>query len=120
VQDVLTSQFQTGRTGNEILAAALAQCKKEGLAATIYTHPLGYHGHAAGPTIGMWDNQGNTPGAGDYPLYPNTVYSIELNCASDIAPWKKSIRIMLEEDGFWDGKTFRYINGRQELLNIFY
>ena len=68
---------------------------------------------AAGPTIGMWDNQKGIVGPGDYPLYPNTAYSIELNAAVEIPEWKKTVRIMLEEDGFYDGSTFRYIDGRQ-------
>lgn len=116
VQDILTSHFKKGRAGNEILANALAQCKSEGLQGVIYTHPLGFHGHAAGPTIGMWDNQGNTPGSGDYPMNYQTAYSIELNCASYVPEWKKSIRIMLEEDGYFDEKGFRYIGGRQQEL----
>jgi len=118
LQDILTSQFREGTTGNKILADALAQAKRENIVATIYTHPLGTHGHAAGPTIGLWDQQGGVPGAGDYPLYPNTAYSIELNAATDIPEWKKSVRIMLEEDGFWNGKQFRYISGRQKEIYL--
>jgi hypothetical protein len=118
VQDILTSQFKKGKTGNQILADALAQCKAENLTGVIYTHPLGFHGHAAGPTIGMWDNQGRTPGSGDYPLFENTAYSIELNCGSFIPEWKKTIRIMLEEDGYYDASGFRYINGRQTSMYL--
>lgn len=114
VQDHLTSQFKTGRTGNELLAGALAAAKAEGLKPTIYTHPIGYHGHAAGPTIGMWDQQGGVPGSGDYPLYPNTAYSIELNAAVFIEEWNKEVRIMLEEEAFFDGERIYYIDGRQE------
>jgi Xaa-Pro aminopeptidase len=113
LQDILVSKFKTGLSGNAILAAALAESKKQGLKGVIYTHPIGSHGHAAGPTIGMWDNQGPTIGAGDFPLHPNTCYSIELNAAVDIPDWKKTIRIMLEEDGYFDGNSFRFINGRQ-------
>jgi Metallopeptidase family M24 len=119
LQDVLVSNFKTGLSGNTILANALAESKKMGIKGTIYTHPIGSHGHAAGPTIGMWDNQGITKGAGDFPLHPNTAYSIELNAAVEILEWKKTIRIMLEEDGFFDGKSFRFINGRQkEIIKI--
>jgi Xaa-Pro aminopeptidase len=114
VQDHLTNQFKTGRTGNEMLLAALEEAKAEGLKPTIYTHPIGYHGHAAGPTIGMWDAQGGVPGSGDYPLYPNTAYSIELNAAVFIKEWNKEIRIMLEEEAFFDGEEIYYIDGRQE------
>jgi Xaa-Pro aminopeptidase len=118
LQDILTSQYKTGRTGNQILLAALEQAKKEGITATIYTHPLGLHGHAAGPTIGLWDQQGGVPGSGDYPLYPRTAYSIELNAATEIPEWKKSIRIMLEEDGYYDESGFRYISGRQKEIYL--
>lgn len=113
LQDLLTEQFKTGKSGNQMLLAALEQAKKEGIMASIYTHPIGVHGHAAGPTIGMWDQQGGVPGPGDYPLFPNTAYSIELNAATDVPEWKKVIRIMLEEDGYFDEKGFRYIDGRQ-------
>lgn len=116
LQDILTGQFKTGKTGNQILADALAQSKAEGIEAVIYTHPLGYHGHAAGPTIGLWDQQGGVPGSGDYPLFENTAYSIELNAASFIPEWNKQIRIMLEEDGFFDEKGFRYISNRQRQI----
>lgn len=114
LQDILTSQFKKDKTGNQILADALAQAKKENIAATIYTHPLGFHGHAAGPTIGLWDQQGGVPGSGDFPMNYRTAYSIELNAASDIPEWKKSIRIMLEQDGYFDQNGFRYIGGRQK------
>lgn len=114
VQDALTSNFKVGLSGNEILANALTQTRKEGIDGVIYTHPIGFHGHAAGPTIGMWDNQGKTVGAGDYLMRPNTAYSIELNASVRLPEWKKTIRIMLEEDGYFDGKTFRYIDGRQK------
>lgn len=113
LQDILTEQFKTGKTGNQMLLAALEQAKKEGITASIYTHPIGVHGHAAGPAIGMWDQQQGVPGTGDYPLLPNTAYSIELNAATEIPEWKKAVRIMLEEDGYFDGNTFRYIDGRQ-------
>ena len=111
--DILTDQFKTGRTGSQLLAGALKTAKAEGLKPTIYTHPIGYHGHAAGPTIGLWDQQGGVPHRGDYPLYPNTAYSIELNTAVHIPAWNKDIRMMMEEDAFFDGKEVRYIDGRQ-------
>jgi hypothetical protein len=118
LQDILTTHFETGRTGNQILISSLKQAQSEGITASIYTHPLGFHGHAAGPTIGLWDQQGGVSGSGDYPLFPNTAYSIELNAATDIPEWKKSIRIMLEEDGFYDGNVFRFIQGRQTVLYL--
>ena len=120
LQDILTSQFQSGRSGNEILARARKQAASQGIEARIYTHPLGYHGHGAGPTIGLWDQQDGVPGKGDYPLYPRTVHSIELSAEVPVKEWAgKKVRIMLEEDAYFDGEAVRYLDGRQtELLLI--
>ena len=119
VQDIFTTNFVTGKTGNEILLKSLKQSKAEGLKPSIYTHPLGSYGHSSGPTIGMWDSQGGVPGTGDYPLYKNTVYAIELNTTVFIKEWKRDIRVMLEEAGFYGKNGFRYVNGRQtNLLTI--
>ena len=113
LQDILTDQFKTGRTGNAMLLSALKQAKKEGIKPQIYTHPIGYYGHGSGPTIGMWDQQDGVPYNGDYPLYPNTAYAIELNAKVFIPSWDKEIAIMLEEDAFFDGANCEYIDPRQ-------
>ena len=105
--------MQAGRTGNEILLASLEQGKKEGLRPSIYTHPLGKYGHSAGTTIGMWDSQQGVPFNGDYPLQKHTTYAIELNTTVNIPEWKKDIRIMLEEAGYFGDNTFKYVNERQ-------
>lgn len=119
LQDILTSQFVTGRTGNQILKETRKVMDAEKIKGSIYSHPLGVHGHASGPTIGMWDNQGDTPGAGDYPLYPNTVYAIELNAVVFLKEWNKELRVQLEEGASFDGENVTYLNGRQvEIMPI--
>ena len=119
LQDILTERFKEGKTGNQILAEALAQAEREGITGSIYTHPIGSHGHAAGPTIGLWDSQGGVPGKGDYPLFPNTAYSIELFAAMEVPEWGKLVRIMLEEDGVFYKDGFRYLDDRMlEILPI--
>ncbi len=117
LQDILTSNFVIGKTGNQILADSRRKAIAQQLTPSIYTHPLGYHGHAAGTTIGQWDMQNGVPHTGDHPMHPNTAYAIELNVTTNIQEWKKDIQIKLEEDGFLDenGK-FRYIDGRQTAL----
>jgi Xaa-Pro aminopeptidase len=119
LQDILTDAFAAGRTGNEILAAALDRAAREDINAMIYTHPIGFHGHAAGPAIGMWDKQDGVPGTGDYLLYPNTAFSIELNAAVPVPEWDgQDVRIMLEQDAFFDGDHVWYIDGRQTAFHL--
>ncbi|MFW5660116.1 MAG: M24 family metallopeptidase [Oceanicaulis sp.] len=116
VQDILTSQFRAGRTGNDVLAAARAQAIAEGLDPSIYTHPIGLHGHGAGPAIGFWDNQDGDPrGAGV--LRPNTAWAIELTSYSAVPEWDgQRVDFRSEKNAIFDGETVRYLDGRQTAL----
>ncbi|HET9221486.1 MAG TPA: M24 family metallopeptidase [Roseiflexaceae bacterium] len=119
LQEIHLAALQVGRTGNQVLRAALAQAGEEDINATIYSHPLGYHGHAAGPTIGLWDQQGGVPGRGDYEVFDQTCYSIELNARSAVPEWEgQEVRIALEEDALlWDGQP-SWLDGRQTALYL--
>ncbi len=119
LQDILTAEFEQGRTGNEILLAALAKAKIECINGAIYAHPLGFHGHGAGPTIGLWDQQRAIPGQGDYPLYYDTCYSIELNVRTLVADWhNQEVRIALEQDALFSNTGVLYLDGRQTQFHI--
>jgi Xaa-Pro aminopeptidase len=118
LQDIFTANFKLGRSGNEVLKLSRQQAIKEGIKPSIYTHPIGYHGHAAGTTLGMWDSQGGVPVQGDYPLHFNTAYSIELNAATFVPEWKKEIRIMLEEEAYFDQTGVNYLDGRQTQFHL--
>ncbi len=118
-QDLLTAEFRTGRTGNEILAATRAAAEKAGIRCSVYTHPLGFHGHAAGPTIGMWDEQGPTPVRGDWPLAAWTGYAIEGNVRVDVPEWDgQAVQIALEQSAWFDGEVVRYLAGRQTRWHV--
>ncbi|HYC93272.1 MAG TPA: M24 family metallopeptidase [Thermoanaerobaculia bacterium] len=113
-QDILTGEFRTGRSGNEILAATRAASAKENIHSTTYTHPLGFFGHAPGTVVGWWDNQGPTPISGDWKLRANTVYAIEGNVKVAVPEWDgQFVQIKLEQSAVFDGKSVRYLAGRQ-------
>jgi hypothetical protein len=113
VQDALTSSFRTGRTGNDILLDARSKALAAGLTPSIYSHPIGYHGHAAGAAIGFWDDQKPSP-RGDHPLRADTAWSIELSATHKIPEWDgQAVPFRLEEDAYFDGSSIRYIDGRQ-------
>jgi len=113
-QDLLTSNFSAGRTGNEALGLTRAAATKARISANVYTHPLGMFGHAPGPTIGMWDNQGSTPVQGDWPIYPNTVYAIEGSIKQAVPEWGgQLVQMKLEQDALFDGERVTYLAGRQ-------
>jgi hypothetical protein len=119
LQDILAGEFIEGRTGNEILAAALDKARAEGIRGRIYSHPIGYHGHAAGPRVGLPDMQGGVPGMGDYPLFSNTVYAIELNVGSVVPEWgNQEIVFALEQDAAFTLDGITYLDGRQSELHL--
>ena len=112
-QDILTGEFKTGRTGNTILAGTIKAATRAGINSSTYTHAIGFVGHAPGPTIGMWDNQGDTPVQGDWPLYANTAYAIEGNIKQVVPEWNQLVHIKLEQSAYFDGKQVIYLAGRQ-------
>jgi hypothetical protein len=118
-QDILTANFVSGRTGNEILAATRNASQAESILSSTYTHPLGFHGHAAGPTIGMWDNQGATRIQGDWKLHPNTAYAIEGNVKAAVPEWNNQlVQIKLEQSAVFDGRKVHYLAGRQTTWHL--
>ena len=101
------------------MAAAQRSIENEGIEHAIYTHPLGLFGHAPGPTIGMWDNQGPTPGRGDWPLHAMTGYAIEGNVTVRIPEWDgQRAQMKLEQSAFFDGSKVTYLAGRQKSLHL--
>jgi Xaa-Pro aminopeptidase len=119
MQDLTTAALAVGRTGNDVLAAARAAAAAEGIDADIYSHPVGFHGHGAGPAVGQWDEQGGVPGAGDYPVHPDTVYALELAVRRPVPEWNgQCVRLGVEEGIAVTAEGVRYLDGRQTELII--
>jgi Xaa-Pro aminopeptidase len=118
VQDILRRQFAVGRSGNAALALARAEAVAAGLDPSIYTHPIGLHGHGAGPSIGFWDNQNADP-RGSGAINANTAWSIELTTYAAVPEWGgQRVDFRSEENAFFDGKTVRFIDGRQTEITL--
>lgn len=118
VQDAVTSEMKLGDTGNAILKRARARAIAQGLVPTIYSHPIGYHGHGAGSAIGLSENQSFVP-HGEYPLRANVAWSIELKAAAAVPEWGgQMVDFKSEEDAFFDGTGVRYIDGRQTRFHL--
>lgn len=119
LQDLLIAEMKEGRTGNEVLAAALKKAKAEGLVPRIYSHPIGYHGHAAGTRIGLPDMQDGVPGMGDYPLFADTCFAIELSVGAVVPEWdNQQITMALEEDASLTSRGVAFLDGRQTKLRL--
>jgi len=117
-QDILTGEFAVGRSGYDMWASARAKAAAEGLQALIYSHPIGIHGHGAGPFIGLWTPpEGPIPGAAYFSLFPDTCFAVELSVRVPVAEWNGQIvRIALEEDAIFGASGISYLDGRQTQL----
>jgi Xaa-Pro aminopeptidase len=105
LQDLLMERMKTGRSGNEILADTLAAMRAERINGTVYTHPVGDHGHGAGPLVGLWDRQQGVPGRGDVLVLPDTWFSIELAATTPVPEWNdQELWVGLEEDASIDSQ----------------
>ncbi|MEX2116182.1 MAG: M24 family metallopeptidase [Bacteroidota bacterium] len=122
LQDIHLKEMKPGLTGNVILAATLKQMRSEGISGTVYTHPIGEHGHGAGPLIGLWDRQQGVPGRGDVPVLPDTWFSIELQATTPVTEWNnQGVRSAQEEDVFVDSDgRISWVRERQNRFHVVY
>ena len=132
LQDILVEEMQPGRsgstasnasgfpTGNEALRATLARMRAEGLDGSVYTHPIGDHGHGAGTIIGLWDRQEGVPARGDVPIRPNSWFSTELQVTSPVPEWNgQPVRMAQEEEIRLDGSgRAQWVVPRQEKFHL--
>ena len=120
LQDITVEELKPGRTGNQVLAASLRRMRDEKIDGTLYSHPIGLHGHGAGALIGLWDYQDGVPGRGDHTIIPGMWYSIELQATSPVPEWNNQpVRSAQEEDVIIDatGKV-RWAYGRQTTFHL--
>jgi hypothetical protein len=120
LQDLLLEEMRPGRTGNEVLQATLERMRAANIDGTVYTHPIGDHGHGAGPLIGLWDRQDGVIGRGDTPVLPDAWFSIELQATSPVPEWGgQRVRMAQEEEAYLDSAGNRHwVLRRQERFHL--
>ena len=122
LQDILMEETRVDRSGNDILASVLRTMRSEDLDGTMYTHPIGDHGHGAGPLIGRWDNQSGIPGRGDPFVIPSMWFSTELQVTTPVPEWGgQRVRMALEEEAEVTAEgEMRWVLRRQTELHLVY
>ncbi|QNM82749.1 M24 family metallopeptidase [Sphingomonas sabuli] len=118
MQALLLDALPGSASGNGALVKVRAAMAREGIDGTVYSHPLGLHGHGAGPAIGFWDDQAPSP-RGAAGIYPNTGWSIELQATAAVPEWGgQKVPFRLEENGWWDGRAFHWFDGHQQAFHL--
>ncbi len=115
LQDILFSFARTGMTGTEVYEKTMAEVKRVGIEAMIYSHPIGTHGHGLGPSI---DFRGNIGGGGNK-IILGSYMSIELNTSTPVAEWGgQKVTIMAEDDAVMTERGYEFIGPRQTEIYI--
>ncbi|KAJ3031950.1 UNVERIFIED_CONTAM: hypothetical protein HDU68_010030 [Siphonaria sp. JEL0065] len=118
IQDIVMREIAVNRTGNQVLKSSLEQLATLNISGTIYCHPIGDYGHAAGSLIGMTNLQQGVPVLGDIPIFPDMWYSVELQANVEIPEWNGQIVNFRQEEDMYIGKDGVpwWVVGRQSKL----
>ncbi len=113
-QNAVIEVFKPGRSGNQILVDALALANERNIRGVLYSHPIGIHGHGAGTSIGLWDNQSPDDPRGEVKVHNDTAYNLEMHTTTYVPEWGRDIDIGSEHMiALVDGKIV-FLGERQE------
>jgi len=110
LQDIMFSFARAGMTGTEVYDATMAECKKQGIDAMIYSHPIGAHGHGLGASIDFR----RSVGGDEERLRLGSYTSIELNTSTNVPEWNNQrVTIMEEDDAYMTEGGYKFFRPRQ-------
>ena len=88
-----------GMTGREATIATMELLEGVDFLPSLYSHAIGYHGHALGPSINARNMVLGPPPARDSVLRPGSYRSIELSATTAIPEWNgETLTIPFEDD----------------------
>lgn len=115
LQDIMFSIARPGMTGTEVYDATMAEAKKQGIDAMIYSHPIGAHGHGLGASIDFRRGIGGD----EERLRLGSYTSIELNTSTTVPEWgNQKVTLMAEDDAVMTQAGFKFIRPRQTQLYL--
>ena len=121
LQDIVMTELKPGRSGNDVLEASLAAMRAAALTGAVYSHPVGDHGHAAGPYIGLIERQAPLGGRGEVRVLPDTWYAVELSATTPVPEWgNQPVVVYEEEDAVLDaaGATHWILSRQTDFLLV--
>ncbi|MEO8449606.1 MAG: Xaa-Pro aminopeptidase [Gemmatimonadota bacterium] len=108
---VMRTCSRPARPNTEVYDCAMAEMKRRGIEAMIYSHPIGNQGHGLGAGVAYG-------AAADRPAKPlrlGSYISIELNTATPVAEWNgQKVYVMMEDDAHLTETGWQFFVPRQE------
>jgi len=112
LQDALFTHIRPGARGFEVYDATMADMKKLGIEAMIYSHSVGNQGHALGASIDF--RRPSTGAELEPPFREGSYTSIELNTSTPVPEWNgQKVTIMMEDDAYLTKAGMKWFRPRQ-------
>ncbi|MCC6772546.1 MAG: M24 family metallopeptidase [Gemmatimonadaceae bacterium] len=116
LQDALMKTYsRPGALVSDVYDSTMADMKRRGITATIYSHPIGNQGHGLGAGIDFRSAQRPELGATGKRLRKGSYISIELNTRTPVAEWDgQEVFVMFEDDAHLTDDGWVFFRPRQE------
>jgi len=118
LQDALARISRPDKPAGEVYEETMAEMKTKGIAAMIYSHPLGNQGHALGAAIDFRSakRDANEPGKR---LRKGSYLAMELNTQTEIPEWGgQKVTMMAEDPVYLTDEGWKFFRPRQEKLYL--
>ena len=114
VHEAFASEPRPGMTGWEATLAIAARLEGVDFLPSLYSHPIGYHGHALGPNINARDMDLSSPPERDSRLRNGAYRSIEFSATSAVPEYGGGrVTIPMEDDGYLTPDGYEYFRPYQ-------
>ncbi len=116
LQDVLMNTYsRPGALVSDVYDSTMADMKRRGITAQIYSHPIGAQGHGLGAAIDFRSAQRPELGASGKRLRNGSYISIELNTRTPVPEWDgQEVFVMMEDDAHLTDAGWVFFRPRQE------
>ncbi|NNF13369.1 MAG: M24 family metallopeptidase [Gemmatimonadetes bacterium] len=114
VHEAFAAAPRPGMTGWEATLAIAELLEGVDFLPSLYSHPIGYHGHALGPSINARDMDLSSPPQRDSFLRDDSYRSIEFSATTAIPEYRGGeVRIPMEDDAYLTSDGYVYFRPYQ-------
>ncbi len=114
VHQAMASAPRPGMTGREATLAIIKELEGVDFQPSIYSHAIGHHGHAVGPSLSARDMELGVRPEEDSVLRPGAYRSIEFSARTAVPEWNgETVLIPMEDDAYLTEKGYVYFRPYQ-------
>jgi Xaa-Pro aminopeptidase len=114
VHEAFASAPRPGMTGWEATLAIAAKLEDVDFLPSLYSHPIGFHGHALGPSINARNMDLSSPPEHDSYLRDGSYRSIEFSATTPVPEYNGGeVRIPMEDDAYLTADGYVYFRPYQ-------